>query len=156
MSDSKKLTIVRTINAPIDRVWQAWTDAEQVQQWWGPKGATNPTCVWESQPGGKIDIVMLAGPELGPMAGQEWPMNGKFQTVIEQQKLVFKTTAVSRGKSILENQVTVTFKENGSNTELTVDIEVTKITGEGEMALQGMEAGWNQQLDKLTERVKEV
>jgi Activator of Hsp90 ATPase homolog 1-like protein len=27
------------IDAPVQRVWQAWTDPEQVMRWWGPQSA---------------------------------------------------------------------------------------------------------------------
>ncbi|HVO86570.1 MAG TPA: SRPBCC domain-containing protein [Candidatus Binatia bacterium] len=153
MSDNKKLVITRVLDAPLSKVWQAWVEQEQVVQWWGPYGATNPTCEWDARPGGKINILMLAGKELGPLAGQEWPMNGEFRSVEPEKKLVFTTAALSRSKAILENQVTVTFEEQGSKTKLTVDIVVTRITKEAEGPLAGMEMGWNQQLDKLTKHL---
>ncbi|HEX8993753.1 MAG TPA: SRPBCC domain-containing protein, partial [Candidatus Paceibacterota bacterium] len=91
---TRELTVTRVLDAPIEKVWQSWTDPRAVARWWGPKGVTNPTCQWEAQPGGGIYIVMLAGRELGPMAGEEWPMRGTFQEVIPHKGLVFTNIAV--------------------------------------------------------------
>ncbi len=29
----------REVKAPLDAVWKAWTEEDQLRQWWGPKGA---------------------------------------------------------------------------------------------------------------------
>jgi uncharacterized protein YndB with AHSA1/START domain len=151
MASSHNLVITRTLNAPREKVWNAWTVPEILQQWWGPRGVTNPTCEWEVKPGGKIHIVMLAGEELGDLKGQEWPMTGEMKEVVEPERLVFTSSAIMDGKPILENLVTVLFEEQGDHTLLTVQVIVTKTTPESAMALQGMDAGWNQQIDKLNE-----
>lgn len=36
-----ELVITRLINAPRERVWEAWTNPEHVKQWWGPDGFSN-------------------------------------------------------------------------------------------------------------------
>jgi uncharacterized protein YndB with AHSA1/START domain len=153
MASIHNLVITRTLNAPRAKVWNAWTDPQIVQQWWGPRGVTNPTCEWEVKPGGKVHIVMLAGEELGPVKGQEWPMTGKMKEVVEPERLVFTSSAIMDGKPILENLVTVLFEEQGDRTLMTVQVIVTKTTPEAAMALEGMDAGWNQQMDKLNEQV---
>ena len=152
MEESKKeLTLTRTFDAPRDLVFKAWTDPEMVAQWWGPRGVTNPTCEWEARPGGNIHIVMLAGEELGPMKGQEWPMTGEFKEVEEPEKLVFTGNAIIEGKEVLQHLCTVTFDEKDGKTQMTVHIVVTRTTPEAAGPLSGMEMGWNQQLDKLGE-----
>jgi uncharacterized protein YndB with AHSA1/START domain len=152
MEDTKKeLTLERTYDAPIAMVWKAWTDPEMVAQWWGPRGMTNPTCEWEAKVGGNIHIVMLAGEELGQMKGMEFPMTGSFTEIDKPKKLVFISNALRDGKPMLENLVTVTFEEQEGKTKMTAHIVVTKATPEAEMALQGMDMGWDQQMDKLGE-----
>ena len=150
MEENKKLTLTRTFNVPREKVWDYWTNPALVQQWWGPQGVTNPTCIWEAKPQGTIHIVMLGGEELGPLSGQEWPMAGTFQEVQKPEKLVFTSNAIMNGKPVLETLTTVTFEESeDKGTKMTVYIVVTKATPEAEGPLQGMEMGWNQQLDKL-------
>ena len=38
----REIVLSRLLNAPRDRVWEAWTDPAQIVQWWGPNGFTNP------------------------------------------------------------------------------------------------------------------
>jgi len=156
----KELTMARTFDAPRAMVWKAWTDPEMVTRWWGPRGVTTPTCEVDARRGGKINIVMLAGKELGPAAGQEWPMTGTFEEVTPQDRLVFTATALQdrRGsRALLETRTTVTFDDLQGKTRLTLHILITRSsdTPEAKFAIQGMEAGWSQSFDKLGETLSE-
>lgn len=75
----KEFTITRMFDAPRELVWKAWTDQKLIRKWWGPRGVTNPTCEWDARPGGKIDLVMLAGKELGQFAGQGMANERRFR-----------------------------------------------------------------------------
>ncbi len=35
--DDRSITVERSFNAPLDRVWAAWTEADILCQWWAPK-----------------------------------------------------------------------------------------------------------------------
>jgi uncharacterized protein YndB with AHSA1/START domain len=153
----KDLKITRVFDAPRELVWKAWTDEKQIAKWWGPRGVTNPTCVWDAKPKGKISIIMLAGKELGNFAGQKWPMAGTFREVTPQSRIVFVSNALDDVKNILiESEVTVDLEELGKKTKLMLHIVVTKVDEErAAFALQGMEAGWTQSIDKLGEALAE-
>ena len=56
----REITITRVFDAPRALVFQAWTDAKHLAQWWGPHGFTNPVCEIDPRPGGAIYIVMQA------------------------------------------------------------------------------------------------
>lgn len=150
-----ELVIERVFDAPIALVWQAWIDPEMLRQWWGPRGVTNFICEMNARPGGAIYIVMLAGQELGELAGQKWPMTGVVREVIEQEKLVFISSAIMNNKPILENLVTITFKEHQGKTKITLHVVVTKTTPEAAGPLSGMKAGWTQSIEKLGEYLKQ-
>jgi uncharacterized protein YndB with AHSA1/START domain len=156
MVNKKELTITRVFDAPRELVWKAWTDQKLVQKWWGPRGVSNPTCVWDARQNGRIEIVMLAGNELGSAAGQRWPMNGTFIEVNPNSRLVFSSNAIDDEKNaLLENEVTVDLKDEGRKTKMVLHIVVKKaVPGKTEMMLEGMEMGWNQQMDKLVELVE--
>lgn len=156
MEDTKKeLTMTRTFEAPVEQVWNAWTDASLVAQWWGPNGVTNRVDTWDVTPGGQLKLTMVAGPELGPLAGQEWPMTGEFTEVTKPSKLVFTGKAIVDGKEILEDLTTVTLEGVDGKTHMTVHTVITNaVMPEATIPLQGMEMGWNQQLDKLVEFMK--
>ncbi|MGB8020735.1 MAG: SRPBCC domain-containing protein [Candidatus Nanopelagicales bacterium] len=56
------LTLTATFAAPVERVWQVWSDPRQLERWWGPP--TYPATVVEHDltPGGRITYFMT-GPE---------------------------------------------------------------------------------------------
>lgn len=56
----KTITIERTFNLPLKTVWKAWTDAESMKKWWGPKGYTCPDCRIDFKVGGKFLASMQA------------------------------------------------------------------------------------------------
>ena len=151
MEPKKELTIQRVYDAPRELVWKAWTDPELVKEWWGPRGFTSDVTSWDTKSHGEIDLVMLAGEELGQMAGMRAPMQGTFEEVTKPEKIVFTANAIVNGKAVLETQTTVMFEEEGEKTKLSVHIVVTMTTPEAAGPLSGMEMGWNQQLDKLGE-----
>jgi uncharacterized protein YndB with AHSA1/START domain len=35
--DNKKIKVVREFDAPVEKVWKAWTEQELLDQWWAPK-----------------------------------------------------------------------------------------------------------------------
>jgi uncharacterized protein YndB with AHSA1/START domain len=136
-------------------VWKEWTDPKKVKKWWGPRGVTNQICEWDARPNGKINIVMLAGKDLGNFAGQRWPMTGTFRKVIPQSKIVYTSNALDdAGDVLIEGEVTIDFDDlGGDKTMMKLHIVVTKAGKNAEMALQGMEIGWNQQIDKLSDKL---
>lgn len=153
-SKKKELIISKEYDAPVEKLWASFTDQEIVSKWWGPNGVTIPVCEIEPRPGGKIKIVMLAGEELGPAAGQEWPMIGTFLEVVRNEKLVFTSDAMQDGdesKTMIETKTTITFEKHNKSTIVTVHVLVTRSsdTPEAKFAVQGMGRGWNQQMDKL-------
>jgi uncharacterized protein YndB with AHSA1/START domain len=55
----------RTLPAPVEDVWAAWTRSEGVRRWWGPQGFTCPLATMDVRPGGVSLIAMQAPPEYG-------------------------------------------------------------------------------------------
>ena len=147
--NNRELILTRTFNATIDKVFKAWTDPEELAKWWGPNGVTNPTCEIDVRPGGAINIVMLAGKELGELAGQEWPTQGKYIEIISPTKLVYTASAVMNGEPVMDSLNTVTFEDLKTQTKVTLNVKITRFTPAAKGALAGMEMGWNQSLDKL-------
>ena len=148
MEPARRVLIVeRVFDAPRELVFKAWTDPKHVAQWWGPKGFTNPVCELDVRPGGAIRIDMR-GPD-----GVVYPMKGVFHEIVEPERLVFTSSAIEdeAGNPGLEALNAVTFAEHNGKTKLTLQVVVVKSAPEAEAALDGMEEGWNQSLDRLAD-----
>ena len=61
-ASSRDLVVVRTFEAPVAKVWQAWVDPELVKRWWGPTGWTCPLARMDVRPGG-ISLVCMRSPD---------------------------------------------------------------------------------------------
>jgi uncharacterized protein YndB with AHSA1/START domain len=82
----RELVISRIIDAPRERVFEAWT--KQLPQWWGPHGMTTPVCEMDLRPGGVFRTVMRA-PD-----GTEYLTKGVFLEVVEPERIVFPRAAL--------------------------------------------------------------
>ena len=53
-------TVRRTLDAPRERVWRAWTEGAELAQWWGPKGMALEVLDLDLRPGGRFHYAMTA------------------------------------------------------------------------------------------------
>jgi uncharacterized protein YndB with AHSA1/START domain len=147
---NKEVTLTRTLDAPRELVFKAWTDAEHMKQWWGPHRFTNPVCEIDARPGGAI-LIHMQGPD-----GTVYPMTGVFKEVVKPERLVFTSSALDDdGTPLFENMNTITFAADGNKTILTVHTKVDKVANEEKVApmLAGMNEGWSQSLERLYDLV---
>src|SRR5262245_38207273 len=75
--------IRRTFKAPRDRVWKAWTEAEQFGQWWGPKDFEVVSVTLDLRPGAMAHN-LLRSPDGKDMWGRLL-----FREIVPQERLVF-------------------------------------------------------------------
>jgi uncharacterized protein YndB with AHSA1/START domain len=143
-----EIVITRVFDAPRTLVFKAWTDAKQVQQWWGPRGFTNPVCDWVPKPGRAIHVVMR-GPN-----GVDYPMGGAFREIVEPERLVFTSSALDeKGKPMFELLHDVDFAETKGKTTLTIRTVVLSTTDQAPQYLSGYRAGMTQSLERLAEQL---
>jgi uncharacterized protein YndB with AHSA1/START domain len=140
------VTLTRIFDAPRTLVWKAWTDPKMMAQWFGPRGFTIPVCELNVRVGGRLRVVMRA-PD-----GTEHPMKGEFREVMPPERLVFTNIAVDNdGKHLLEGETIVVLSEREGKTTLTLQTHAVGVAPIAPQMLAGMEAGWNQTIDKLAE-----
>jgi len=84
----QEFVITREFNAPRELLFETWTDAKHVAQWWGPRGFTNPVCQWNAIAGEAIHVVMR-GPN-----GVDYPMGGEFREIVAPERLVISCGAL--------------------------------------------------------------
>ena len=80
----RELNISRTLNAPVELVWEAFTKPEHIANWWGPDGFTNTITKMDVNPGGEWDLVMH-GPD-----GTDYKNKSLFIEIILHKKIVYQ------------------------------------------------------------------
>src|SRR5690606_3498698 len=61
-SDPLRLTTERIIEAPVQRIWEAWTDPDKIARWWGPEGFKSDVNELYVSYGGRF-VVAMRGPD---------------------------------------------------------------------------------------------
>ena len=62
MAEDTRPCLERTLDAPRDLVWKAWTEPEHIKRWWAPRPYQTPECEIELKPGGKF-FTRMTGPD---------------------------------------------------------------------------------------------
>ena len=101
----RELSIERTLNAPVELVWEVFTKPEHIANWWGPNGFTNTIHKMDVRPGGEWDFVMH-GPD-----GQDFKNRSVYREIVPFKKIVFDHFAPNF-------TTTIEFESNGDKTEL--------------------------------------
>ena len=152
---AKQIEVTRTFNAPIEMVWQIWTDPELVKRWWGPKQFTSPVAKIDFREGGKSIVSMKAPKEMG---NQEFYSVWVYVKIIPLKTIEFiqslsdkdgnKTDPTKVGMPAdfpIDITTVVTFKEvETDKTEMTV-IEYAEFGSISNFAQLGLE----QSMDKM-------
>lgn len=110
-SESPEIIITRLFDAPPKLVFEAFTDADVLGEWWGPNGFTTTTKSFDFRPGGTWDFIMH-GPD-----GTDYPNYIRFREIVESERIVFdhgSSPDVDLFKS------TITFEARGERTLLTI------------------------------------
>ncbi len=154
----KDLVIEKIFDAPVEKVWDAWTNPETLKKWWGPKDFTAPDVNVDFQVGGKY-LLSMAGevPGIGPV--KAWS-TGVYKEIIPMKKIVVTDSfsdengnivpATSVGLSEgwpMEIDITMLFEAQGDKTKFTLRYPALKSISEQDAS--NMDIGWNQSLDKL-------
>lgn len=133
--DTHALEVSRVINAPIERVWQAWTDPAEMKQWYAPESLTTPEAEVDLKAGGAYRIVMEG------QDGRHVAI-GTFSVVDAPRKLAFSWKW--EGSPEGETQVTITLEEvEGGRTNVTLKHEGFADEKSKDFHAQGWESTFN-------------
>jgi len=132
-----RLIVRRTIKASAERLFQAWTEPEQLVKWWGPPPARCPHAEIDLREGGQYRIANVF-----PDGSTIW-ICGEFERISPPRILVF--TWRLEGSEDKDERVSVRFQGRGKTTDIIVTHERIS-TAE---AKQRHEQGWNGCLDGL-------
>jgi uncharacterized protein YndB with AHSA1/START domain len=142
---TQEITITRVFDAPRELVWKAWTEPDQLAQWWGPPGWTNrlETLRMDVRPGGAFRVTSVSDED-----GTEMTTSGAYREVLEPERLVLEEPAEDAWHENAVSVVTLTDLGDGrTEVVLHATIQTTE-----EMRAQA-EAGMAAALDRLAEHL---
>ncbi len=139
-TQNPSLEIKRFINAPRDRVYNAWTDPAQLKAWFGPENVQTHDFVADVRVGGKYRW------DLTSSEGEKMTAFGEYRELQPGRKIVF--TWQWDDDEAWENHVsvvTVELSDCDGGTELRLIHEQLP----SETSRDRHTEGWNSVLDKL-------
>jgi uncharacterized protein YndB with AHSA1/START domain len=145
----KTVELTRVFAAPRERVYQAWTRAEHLSRWFGPKGFEVHSAVADPRPGGVFRMCMRA-PD-----GRDFWVRGSYREVVENERLeIFCTADDDKGVQRLEEIIQVRFSGRGKKTTLKVTAIASGLSQEAQPMLKGMKQGWSQTVARLNDHLE--
>jgi len=149
-------TMSRVFDAPVEKLWRAWSDPDTFKMWWGPKGFTSESAVTDFRVGGRY-VWNMHSPE-----GKDFYSAGEFKEIVPMKKIVFTDSfSDENGKAIpastyglpgnwpMELTTTVTFEKMNGKTKMTWNEP-----GIPEESLKDAREGGKESMDKLEQALK--
>jgi uncharacterized protein YndB with AHSA1/START domain len=157
MAAVQPFVTTRVFDAPRERVWQAWTEAERLKQWFAPRGFQTTHNNLDLRPGGLYHYC-LRMPDGKEMWGK-WT----FREIVKPAKLVFVVSFSDAKGGLARHPMnpnwpqqmlsTVEFEAQGAQTRVTVSwlpLEASELERKTfEEGRDGMKQGWGGTLDGL-------
>lgn len=154
--------IARVFAAPLDKVWAAWTDAEKLGKWFGPKGVKIFHSKLDLTPGGFYHYG-LENPD-----GSRYWGRWIFKEINPKSSLVFIVSFSNEKMEItrhpmaptwpLEFHSAILFRAQGAKTEVEVQWKAHNATEEEattfEQGAESMKGGWSGTFDQFADYLK--
>lgn len=138
------LVVKRLLSAPIERVFEAWTNAEVLAKWFGPDGFLVSHAETNLTVGGTYEIV-IDSPE-----GNRIRHFGSYVQISRPHKLIFTwmledQACMGSEDQCAETLVSIEFKSIEESAEITITHEHLP----SQEAYDGHAFGWSSSLDSL-------
>ncbi|CAN5896927.1 SRPBCC family protein [soil metagenome] len=142
MVSNVEVVITRTVPAPKDLVFDAWTRPEHVTNWMlGPEGWTMPVCEIDLRPGGLWRFVWQKGE-----GGKTMEMTGEYLEVSRPDRLV---QTENWGEPWPQTHNTLVFTEENGRTVMACTIRYPTKEARDAALKTGMEDGTAVSYDRL-------
>jgi len=137
---NRTLSLKKVFNAPVELVWDAWTNSEHVVQWWAPKGMQINVIEHDFKVGGKWKYSM-------PMPGGNLFISEGVYLEIEPYKKIVTTADFKPMTEAVEMHVS--FEEDGDKTNFTFSVIHATEEYCRQQEKMGFYNGWGSAFDRL-------
>jgi uncharacterized protein YndB with AHSA1/START domain len=144
----REVVIVRVFDIPARFLFEAYSKAEHLKRWFGPKGWPLTLCEVDFRPGGRYRFAMT-----GPSGEQNTPFGGQYLEIIPNRRIVFDNRFETPGAETMV--MTVTFDEapDGRTTTLTLHTLFASAAMREEHVSRGFVEGTGSGFDQLADVV---
>ncbi len=160
MSDStisKDACVVeRIFEAPVDLIWQMWTQPEHFKSWYGPQGFTVPVAEMDVRVGGKHLFCMES-----PDGSMKMWSTGEYTEIIPNERLVYTDSPADENGNVVSPSAVGMPDGYPATTEVTVLLEDlgggrTKMVMTHAGVPAGAGGGWEQAFAKMVDHIETV
>ncbi len=141
-SETRELTVSRVVEAPPERVYEAFLDPDELAQWMHPTGFSAEVHHLEPEEGGSYRISMTG--EAEAVAEHSHSYGGTFEELVPGERIVQTEVPEVDGMDG-EMTVTITFDDVPDGTEVTVLVEIPAAWPDDAIS------GWEDALGNLAE-----
>jgi uncharacterized protein YndB with AHSA1/START domain len=158
--DGRDLIIERILQAPRHLVFQAFSESEQLANWWGPRGWKTENREFTFEPHGVWHYGMRCNDQdQGDFYGMESWGKAVFREIVAPEKIVyvdsFSDEEGNEVESMPEMLITLTFVDQGDQTKLIMRNQFASVENLQQVMDMGVVEGVASQMDCLDDHLEE-
>lgn len=138
----RTLSLKKTFDAPIELVWEAWTQPEHIAQWWGPKGMKVNVIEHNFKIGGKWKYTMSM-PD-----GSEFVSDGVYSEIVAFEKIVTSANFRPMTEGV---EIRALFEKKGDKTNFIFSVIHPTEAYCRQQEKMGFYNGWGSAFNRLEE-----
>jgi uncharacterized protein YndB with AHSA1/START domain len=147
--ERREITLERELGADPERVWRSWTNADELESWWGPEGWVTTVRTLDVRPGGLWHFGM------GPAASPEpevWIRSIYSEVIVNAALAYVEGFSDATGADLDPDSQAVTVEFFGidpGRTRLVLRTRFSSLARLEYIASMGMVEGWTGGFDRL-------
>ena len=146
---NKKIKATREFDAPVEKVWKAWTEKELLDQWWAPKPWKAKTLSMDFRDGGSW-LYYMEGPE-----GERHYCRADYRSIVPNKTYegldAFTDEKGNINEEMPRMKWKVVFNKAGSGTKVDVEISFDSIESLEKIIEMGFKEGFAMAHNNLDE-----
>jgi len=147
---NKKIKVVREFDAPVEKVWKAWTESKLLDKWWAPKPWKANTQSMNFREGGRW-IYYMEGPD-----GTRHYSKMNYKSIIPNKSFVAEDAFSDENGNTIDtfpgSQWVNKFSPSGDETKVEIEITFKSLADMDKIIQTGFEEGFaagHRNLDEL-------